>query len=129
MLSHSFLSILLYLFFDIVQHIFSSVLDAGHSWEYYIYSIPMRYTVIDPFVISMICSVLTSQSSPNLSCNSLYNPLYRRQKSLYFLYFLSKNIFAPLYKILVTYAPRLSLKHSSNILVFLCSLLSLSKGI
>ena len=50
----------LILHFVLVQHTFSttSTVAVGHSWEDYIYSLPMRYAARYPFAIYLVSTAL-----------------------------------------------------------------------
>lgn len=44
--------------------------DVRHSWVDYIYSLPMLYDGLEPFVISKLISAFPSQNSPILPNNN-----------------------------------------------------------
>lgn len=84
--------------FAIARRTFSSTYfswDGGHSWRDYIYSLSTLYDISKPFVILEIISVLTSQSSPILSSNSLYNSSYKRQNFVNFSHHLLLPLLVP----------------------------------
>lgn len=75
----AFYPLVLLIHFSIAQHIFSTIEAGGYSWVDYIYSLPMRYTTIKPFVISIVSTVLASQLLPFLPTNNLEYYYSRRQ--------------------------------------------------
>ena len=65
--------------YGIAPRTFSSVLDVGHSWRHYIYSVSTLYGDSEPFAISEFTTVLALQPSPYLPNRNPYSSKYRRQ--------------------------------------------------